>query len=56
MLLIINCLPSIVCVQVCDRSCKNFECAFDGGDCGYELIAEALYVIPLNESTQYVEV
>ena len=28
--------------KVCDRSCKVKECAFDGGDCGLELIQQQL--------------
>ena len=33
--------------KVCDRSCKNAECAFDGGDCGLELIKTHLVSVDL---------
>jgi len=33
--------------KVCDRACKNVECAFDGGDCGVELMREQLIGIQL---------
>lgn len=33
--------------KVCDRACKNLECAFDGGDCGADLIREHMIGLEL---------
>lgn len=42
--------------KVCDRSCKNAECAFDGGDCGIELIQENLLGIQLTKEQTHYEI
>jgi len=36
--------------KVCDRACKNAACAFDGGDCGVDLIREHLPSVWLDPS------
>ena len=54
--------------KVCDRACKNVECAFDGGDCGLELIkthmvgldlpaasvSQTEFVVPYGTASLYV--
>ena len=41
--------------KVCDRSCKVVECAFDGGDCGVELIQQRLPELKLTHNSTTFE-
>lgn len=51
---VLGCPNNWVGDKVCDRSCKNVECAFDGGDCGYELIADSIIpAVPLSTAIQH---
>ena len=42
--------------KVCDRSCKVEECAFDGGDCGVELIQQHLPELRLTPNSTAFDV
>jgi UDP-N-acetylglucosamine-lysosomal-enzyme len=42
--------------KVCDRACKNKECAFDGGDCGLELIEASIAGVQLTPHIRHVDI
>ena len=48
-----GCPNSWVGDKVCDRSCKVSECAFDGGDCGVELVQQHLPELRLEADDQW---
>ena len=33
--------------QVCDRTCKNTACGYDGGDCGADMLADDALLVRL---------
>jgi len=48
-----GCPNSWVGDKVCDRSCKVPECAFDGGDCGVELVQQHLPELRLEAADEW---
>ena len=43
-------------VQMCDRSCNNELCGFDGADCGIDQLREELYRVELTPDIANVTV
>ena len=48
-----GCPNSWIGDKVCDRSCKVPECAFDGGDCGIELVQQHLPELRLEAEDEW---
>eukprot|EP01103_Thecamoeba_quadrilineata_P002665 TRINITY_DN1257_c0_g1_i1.p1 TRINITY_DN1257_c0_g1~~TRINITY_DN1257_c0_g1_i1.p1 ORF type:complete len:1024 (-),score=211.29 TRINITY_DN1257_c0_g1_i1:198-3269(-) len=50
-----TCPDSWIGDKYCDNTCKTLECAFDGGDCGAEIIFSSMHGVSVANNTRLIE-